>query len=251
MNFLKKGKQVHDSFTQEEKEREQKKQAAGSPYYNRFWIPEDVTTKITFLDGKLDEDGLLMTVSYWEHQVKQNGSWQNWFVCISESEPCPLCSDGLKSSLVSLFTVIDHSEFKDKKDEVRSHERKLYVAKGDTFKRLQKKAKNNNGLIGCTFEVSRIGDKSASVGTDFEMLEKVNYKEFVQKYGLKQNGEEDDRKVARPYNYEGVIPYKDAEALKEIGFGMTMYSVGEETVNNQLENKSSPADDFVDDDIPF
>ena len=248
MNFLKSGKAVHDSFNQEQETRDQKREAASSPYNNRFWMPKEATKYITFLDGGLDEDGLLMTVSYFEHQIKMNGSWQNWFVCVSESEPCPLCEDGDKASLVSLFTIIDHSEFTTKDGAAHSNQRRLYPVKGDTFKRMQKLASKQGGLAGCKFEVLRIGEKAPNVGSDFDFIEKTSYEDVLAKYEMKKSGEASDRKVARPYDYQAIIPYRNADELRGLGFGGSVYSVGSEQVQEDLSGETSG---ITDDDIPF
>ena len=248
MSYLKSGKAVHDSFNKEEESRKRKMESSSSPYTNRFWMKTDDTKHITFLDGGLDEDGLLITVSYYEHQVKMDGNWRNWFVCVSESEPCPICEDDQKPSLVSLFTIIDHSEFTDREGNVRSNNRTLYPVKGESFKRLQKLASKRNGLMGCTFEVSRVGDKAPNVGSDFDFVEKIGYQELLDKYSLKKSGEVTDRKVARPYDYEKIIPYRNADELRALGFGGNVYSVGSEQVQQEL---SKPNDTFEDSDIPF
>lgn len=210
VSFLKRGKEAYAAMKQSEAEAEIRK---ASFAIRRFWLPIDGETQITFLDGELDEDGDLFPVHYKEHQVRMNGHWRNWFVCIKDKEPCPVCADGHHPSDVCVFTVIDHSRYTDKQGKQHQHERRLFVAKRDTFKRLAKGASKRGGLVGWTINVSRTGQQSAAVGTDFDFLERNTLPEIQQKYGLKPE-------ECQPYEYEPpVIPEFTAEQLRELGFG--------------------------------
>jgi len=210
VNWLKKGKEAHKQVEQADAETA-KKQAAGLA--RRFWIPNDTESQITFLDGGLDTDGLLQTVTYWEHQLRMNGHWRNWFACTQDQEPCPICLGQADTpSLVAVFTVLDHNEWKDKQGAMHKNERRLFVCKRETFKRLQKIATKREGLSGATFDVSRTGDKSASVGSDFDFVEKRIEAEIRKAYSLTK----DD---VAAFDYEEVIVYRDASELQKIGFG--------------------------------
>lgn len=219
LTFLKKGKAAHKLMEKVEAEQEAKK-AASENFTRRFWIPDGGETRITFLDGELDDEGLLSTVSYWEHQLKMNGHFRNWFPCTQIEEPCPICEGGEATpSLVSVFTIIDHSEWKDKNGNTHKNEKSLFVCKRETFKRLQKIAAKRGGLAGITFEVSRTGDKSPNVGDSFDYEEKSTPKELMEKYGLSKD-------EVTPYDYEKVIEYRDAKALRKLGFGLSDSAIG-------------------------
>jgi hypothetical protein len=212
VSFLKKGKAAHEQVASADKETEKKK-AAGM--VRRFWIPQEAETQITFLDGALDDDGLLETVTYWEHQLRLNGDWRNWYACTQDQEPCPICQGSSDTpSLVAAFTVIDHTKWVSKQDNVEhQHEPRLFICKRETFKRLQKIATKRGGLTGITFDVSRTGDKSPSVGSDFDFVEKRTLSVIKKAYDLKAAD-------AKAYDYEKVIMYRDAEELKKLGFGL-------------------------------
>ncbi len=222
VSWLKKGKAAHEQVKHADQETEKKK-AAGS--IRRFWIPNDKETQITFLDGDLDDDGLLQTVTYWEHQLRLNGDWRNWFACTQDSEPCPIClgGQGDSPSLVAAFTVIDHTKWTDKQQKVHQHERRLFICKRETLKRLQKIATKRDGLLGITFDVSRTGDKSAAVGSDFDFVEKRTAANLKKAYGLKLED-------VKAYDYEETIKYRNAEELKELGF--TTLTVGAADVSS-------------------
>ena len=122
VSFLKHGKDAVEAERREVADREARSKAVW-----RFWIPTGGSTSITFLDGDLDPDGILAVPRWYEHQVFMNGNWRNWFVCVSEDEVCPLCEGGDHASLVTGFTVLDHSEYTDKKGTVHKKDRKSVV----------------------------------------------------------------------------------------------------------------------------
>jgi len=226
VTFLKAGKEAHVAVAKAEKETAAKKAAAGEA--RRFWLPNDAETQITFLDGDLLPEGLIDTVTFWEHQLKLNGSWQNWFVCTKDDEPCPICEDSDKySSLITLFTVIDHTKWTDKQNVVHQHERRLFACKRDTFKRLQKLATKRKGLVGVTFDVARTGDKSAAVGNDFDFVEKLSLEDIGKKYNLKE-------KDLKPFDYSEVIKYHTADELRELGFGSNGAPIGQEAAKQAV-----------------
>jgi hypothetical protein len=220
VKFLKKGKALH-----EEAAKENERVASGdfNPYTNRFWMPDEDERRITFLDGDINEDGLIETVGYYEHQIKMNGHWRNFFPCVRDEEPCPLCEDGDNPSLVSLFTVIDHTGFKIKKGDnagkTIKNFRTLYVAKRESLKKLQHLAEKREGLVGCTFDVARLGDKAANVGSDFDFIEKNSMAKLRKKYEL-------DEETVTPFDYEDIIQYRNAKGLRKLGFGSGMVGGG-------------------------
>lgn len=215
LGFLKKGAAAKQALQQEEAKAELAKQEAGKLW--RFWMPPEEERKITFLDGEVDEDGMLDINMYYEHQVKINGNWEN-FVCTSEQEGyCPICDKGdNKSTLVGVMTIIDHTPHKIKSGpnagKTIQNTRKLFVAKKQTLKILSKIAAKRGGLTGCTFDVSRGDDKTASVGSQFD---------FVEKNPLKAIAEELEMKIedVQPANYAEEISYRTADELVELGVG--------------------------------
>ena len=95
----------------------------------------------------------------------------------------------------------------------------MFVCKRETFKRLQKIATKRGGLAGWTFDVSRIGDKSPSVGSDFDFVEKRDAAALMKAYGLEKD-------EVTPHDYEEVLIYRDAGELKQLGFGTIGVGLG-------------------------
>jgi hypothetical protein len=215
VGWLKKGSVAKQMMVNEEAKAEKAKEESGKMW--RFWMPADETRKITFLDGKLDSDGMLDLPMFYEHQLKIAGQWTN-FVCVADDDQtCPICERGeSKSVLVGVMTVIDHTPHKIKSGpnagKIIKNTRKLFACKRGTVKQLSKKAVKHGGLTGVTFEVSRSDDKKASVGDDFEFEGKASLKEVMQTYDLKPEDVE-------PADYDNEITFRTAEELIELGVG--------------------------------
>ena len=235
MKFMHKGTEGENLTKQADADQAARKAAGGNSVF-RYWMPDGAEQQITFLDGELSEAGLLDVPRFWEHQLQLGGSWKNWFPCTKDEEPCPIC-DIKQPALVYALTIIDHREWEDKKDNTHQHERKLYICKGDTYKRLSKIAAKRGGLAGCTFDVSRIGDKAEAVGNDFDFVEKLSLKKIAKKYGLETKGKAENNKVAAPYDYDDVIKYHTADELREMGLGSGDKPVGSEDVKKPKKDK--------------
>jgi hypothetical protein len=226
MSFLRKGKAVHEEVEREE--------AFKASLYGprRFWVNRGEEARITFLDGHL-EDGLVQAVSYHEHMLKRPGT--NKYIqypCTQEIEPCPICEDGDVPSLVAVFTILDHREWKDKNNKIHKWEKKLFVCKRDTFKRLQAKAAKQGGLFGVTFDVTRIGEKAPAVGTDFDVVEKTTLEKLSQMSGIPVSD-------LAPFEYSTAIKYFSAAELRKMGFGKPTLGSSDTTA---LKNDGSIAD---------
>lgn len=227
VNFLKRGADAHNTIAQADKEAEAKKQLAAKG--RRFWIKDGGETQITFLDGTLLPDGRLDAPTFWEHQIRvPNSKMRHHYVCVKEYEPCPICDSGETPALVVAFTIVDHSEYTDKNGKLHRHNKSLFVCKRDTFKRLQKIAQKRGGLAGITFDVSRTGDKSAAVGSDFDFVDKIN---LADPKAVRAQAKEWGLDDLQPINYEEVFVYRDAKTLRaEFGFGGAGSVVGAQDV---------------------
>lgn len=183
----------------------------------RFWIEPEESGAITFIDGDLTKEGILDCFMYREHQLFMGGSWRNWFPCTSEQEPCPICETGDDPSLVGVFTIIDHREFKGKKAVYKDNQ-KLFVAKRGTLKILQQSATKRGGLAGATFDVTRSSADKANVGDVFDFTEK-NEIAVLRKKFVRKNKDGKPETVFVPADYEEEIKYFPADELRKMGFG--------------------------------
>lgn len=171
MSFLE-GRMGYEYYDKKEKEVEERRKSN----VFRFWLPPEAETRIIFLD---DNPAVID-----EHQVKINGDWRNWISCLSMvDEPCPVCEGGDNPSLVAYYTIVDMTEWTDKKGNIHKNEIKLFGAKMETMKKL-KRASNKlremgkPGLSGAMFEVYRTGSDAANTGNDFTYIETLSIEEI-------------------------------------------------------------------------
>lgn len=233
VSFLKKGKAAVQAVKEEEARAEARRAEAGKMFH--FFMKEGQDRTITFLDGDLNENGMLDIHIYHEHTLRINGDIKN-FVCtaeIDESQPCPICEKGGQDgrpSLIGLMTVIDHTPHTIQNGpnagKTIQHDKKVFKAKMSTLKLLTKLAVKRGGLKGCTFDVSRTGKMEPNVGNQFDFTKKWDdWDEFMAKYDLKPED-------IAPANYEEEITYHPPEKLIEMGVGKAFSGVGTSTKSN-------------------
>jgi len=182
----------------------------------RYWLKKGESGAVTFVDGDLLDDGTLDLLTFREHTVEVNGEWQN-FVCIAESEPCPICEMGNFPALVGVLTVIDHRSYKGKKGVYRDTP-KLYVAKKGTIKLLQQMATKRGGLAGARVEISRLGEQDPNVGGSFDFEDKKSIAELQKTYTRKgKDGKTSS--VFVPADYAKEIVHMTGAELRAEGFG--------------------------------
>lgn len=215
-SWMLRGKAAHEAYARDAAEQEVRREAQRR--LHRFRIDVNEPARITFLDGALDEDGLLAVPSLYEHAVQLAGRWAT-FVCVGGGpEPCPICDSGRPPALVAAFTVIDHRPYTIRRGPragtVVVDQRKLFVAKKGTLAKLQLKASTlgSEGLAGATLAVTRLdsGDGlSPGVGTEFEFLDRTPLDVLAERYGAE----------GVPADYEQEFPYLPASRLIALGLG--------------------------------
>lgn len=225
VSWLKQGQASAQMATQAQAEAEARKAEMGHMF--RFFINKGEDAKITFVDGNLSEQGFLLPPRFYEHTVYHNGKWTN-FVCPEKTSPelgqkCPFCETGDYASLVAMFTVIDHRVYKSPTTgKTYQDTTKLFAAKSGTFEMLNKLAVKRDGLAGCTFDVSRSGEKSPAVGNMFDFVEKKDPKELKGKWTRtfkNAQGKEVTEDAFTVADYEKEVVWRDADELRAMGFG--------------------------------
>jgi hypothetical protein len=246
MSWFQKGADAAAAFQKDEHEAQQKFEAGKRAW--RFWVKEGEEARITFVDGGLTKDGFLDVISFKEHRLYRNGSWNNFYVCTMEPEgTCPICEEGDAPSRVAALTVIDHRKIvgKKKKEDgspvIYQNVPKLFIAKQDTIKLLTSMAQKRGGLQGCTFDVMRVGNRAPSVGSQFDFIDKQPATVLRGQYTTMVEG----KKVTlfKPLNYEEEIKYYSAVELRKLGFGTSIVAKGSAV---EEEEESIPFDPDAD-----
>lgn len=225
--FLKTGAESVAMAKQAEAEKQKRMEEQGKMF--RFWIKPKEEARITFVDGEVSAEGFLCPPRYYEHNLFLNGSWNNYFVCPEKTNPdahdsCPICESGDRPSLVALFTIIDHRQYKSEKTQkIYLNTRKILAAKPKTFEILNKLAQKFGGLAGHTFDVSRTDDKDASVGSVFIPIETKSVDELKKLYVEAKTDPKTNTTTMETYflsaDYEKEIVYRTGDQLRALGLG--------------------------------
>lgn len=228
VQWFKKGAAAAAEIKKYEQEIAQK--AEDNARLQRFFLKDGEEERITFVDGNLLPDGFIETFTFREHHLKgADGKWGNFFVCVAEQEAlCPICLDGHQDSvsLSGALTIVSHKVIPSTKypGKVYKWQRRLYVGKKDTLKKLQTLAEKYGGLAGCTFDVKRIGATAPRVGSDFFYVQKNTPEELMQTFVTDvhdlQTGQSKQICTYQVADYTSEIVYRTGQELREqFGFG--------------------------------
>lgn len=253
--WLKKGEASAAVAQVDKADQERRKAEQGNMF--RFWMNKGEECRITFVDGALSPEGYLLPPRYYEHGMMLNGKVAN-FVCPEKTLPesgdkCPICASGSNhASLVALFTVIDHREYKGQKGTYKDTP-KLYVAKSTTFELLNKHAQKRGGLAGTTWDVMRMGDKSPQVGNQFDFVGKEENLDLLKAKYIREvldpkTNQKTKTSIFVPANYEKEIVFRTGEQLAAMGLGnvVSTPSYGGGGYSNSAGQDNSGAGDQTD-----
>jgi len=240
ISWMKTGEASAQMAEQAKAEAEKRKSEIGKMY--RFWLKEKEECRVTFVDGDLQTtpSGLfLIPPRYYEHGIFRKGQAPEYYPCPEKNDPenggkCPICEDPKQyATLVALFTIIDHRVFTDKNGKEHTNQPRLLAAKAKTFELLAKIAQKRGGLAGATFDVSRLGEKSESVGDMFDFVGKTPLDVLRAKYVREVIDPKTNVKTMETYfkapNYEEEITFRTAEELRKLGFGHGNFQGGGDT----------------------
>ena len=199
----------------------------------RYYLPKGAEGKIAFVD---DEPFRFYAHSVYDPKARGGkGGWVS-LTCAGEDD-CPLCHVGERRIYCAAWTVVDRSEWVDKKGIEHKDELRLFVAKSDTISLLSRKSRKlresgkADGLAGVCFTVYREDKKtSPNVGSEFEPVSKVP--KLVSKF--------------EPIDYESVLE-PDMSRLRYFARRLEAGGAPDVVVSSRRPN----ADDVGSDDIPF
>ncbi|NMA67776.1 MAG: hypothetical protein GX957_16355 [Clostridiaceae bacterium] len=159
----------YDTFAEKEKEIEERQKS----FVSRFWLPGEANAKIVFLD---DNPPIIE-----EHQLKLNNDWRNWYTCLRiVGETCPICDElDDKPYTVGFYTIIDTTEWTDKKGETHKNQLKLFAAKFQTLQILKRLSGKRGSLAGCVFDVYRSSKDAANTGDVFDFEGKLDKEDIL------------------------------------------------------------------------
>jgi hypothetical protein len=161
----------------------------------------------------------------YEHNMKnpRTGFFDIFLGCVRDYDNCPICIGENKDGSYNMYlTVIDLTEFTDKKDNVHEFSRKLLVVKSRDqnkfLRRFETLEKQGLTLRGALFETHRDKDTDPAIGNDIEFIETVPEEElleYVREYDDRE-GKTHTEECHEPFDYVKMYPEKDAEELAEM-----------------------------------
>jgi len=164
----------YDGIGQEE---QRLAQLGGPP---RLWMPVSSTREVVFVDSE--------PIAIYEHNWKANGSWKNWATCLRGIEDsCPGCEVLGENNryYVGIYTVVDTSEWTDRRGNSHQFEINLLPAKLKTLKKFRRKnaeriEAGGTGLAGCLYRLARDSKEDSSVGGEAEYVRDVDMAKLFQ-----------------------------------------------------------------------
>ncbi len=246
-NWLKTGAASANLAKQDEAEKALQAEQKGLLW--RFSLKDKEEARITFIDGDLSAEGFLIPPRFYEHGM-WDGKNMSFHVCSEKTMPeaghkCPLCAQGDKAALVAVFTVIDHREFTTKTGKKMANQKRLLVAKPTSMEMLTKIAVKRGGLAGATFDVTRMGDKSAAIGSMFDFVEKNKIADLQATFTeeVEVNGVKKVQTTFVPADYTKEIVFKTPEDLLKSGIGVS-HQGGSASSAMSPGGQSSKASDY-------
>jgi hypothetical protein len=131
----------------------------------RIWIPAGVSKDLVFID----DDPMCLH----EHNPKMNGSYRNWFTCLQGVSDEVVCCQVLGPNsryYCGYVTVVDCTEWKDKKGNSHQFEMRLLQLKLKSLKKLRRKKEDKGALVGTMWRFTREDDSAPICGDDWEHL---------------------------------------------------------------------------------
>lgn len=146
-------------------------QLGGPP---RLWMPAGSTREVVFIDNE--------PVTIYEHNWKANGSWKNWATCLRGIEDeCPGCQELGDNNryYIGIYTVVDISEWTDKRGNKHQFEINMLPAKLKSLKKFRRKSAERieaggTGVAGCLYRLARDGKEDPTIGGEAEFVREVD-----------------------------------------------------------------------------
>lgn len=195
-----------------EARREANKNRVREPF--RFFCSVGETREIVIVDDAPD-------FFRYEHQLKdaRTKRWSLFTPCVEATANCPVCAASDRPSYYAMYlTIIDLTPYTNGDGEEVEWSKKLLVVKPAQQKKIARLFEKHGTLRGMRLEMTRDGEKDASIGSDIEFIEFMEddeLAEFVTEYTDKENktheiiGDE-------PYDYEEIFPEMTEKQLRAI-----------------------------------
>lgn len=215
----------------------------------RFYVPVNATKEFIILDSTPD-------FFVYEHNLKnpESGYYDLFYVCVKETEICPLCEKFGEPYYACLVSVLDLEPYTKKDGTVVPFSRKLMAIKYRQYAKFHRKYTKEKTLRGLLCSSSRDKQTDPAIGGDIQFEEYISEEDLMSKYIATYkdfNGKVVTENLAVPFDYEKVIPVYNADQLRKLTGTLSSAPLGSRTqVQHDIPNLDY-RDDEEEDSLPF
>lgn len=205
-------RKMEEEHERQEAQREASKNMMGAPF--RFFCPVGESREIVIVDEEPD-------FFRYEHNLKNNrsGRWDIFTACINENANCPVCKNAERPSYFAMYlTIIDLTPYETRDGDQVPWSKKLLVVKSAQQKKIVRLYERHKSLRGMILQMTRDGEKDASIGNDIEFVEFMS-EEDLETYESEytdQNGKVHEVLGMEVFDYDELFPEPTEQSLRAI-----------------------------------
>jgi hypothetical protein len=210
------GAEGYAKMREEELRQEARKEAreamAEMPF--RFYCPTGESREICVIDAE-------PTFWRYEHNLRNpdSGKYDIYTACINDHAACPVCKNSDRAPYFAmLLTIIDLTPYVNRNDEEVPWSKKLLCVKPAQQKKIMRLFEREGSLRGMVLNMTRDGDKDASIGNDIEFVEFLDEDTLAQ-YETTYFDKKDKEHVVighEVFDYDELFPMPTEEQLRAI-----------------------------------
>lgn len=135
----------------------------------RIWIPAGASKDVVYVDDD--------PFSIYEHNPKMSGHYRNWLTCQQGAYDEVVCCTQLGPNsryYCGYLTVVDCSEWVDKKGNKHQYEMRLIQFKLRSLKKFKRKKEDRGAMVHTMWRLTREDDNAPTCGDDWEFQRDVD-----------------------------------------------------------------------------
>lgn len=214
-------RQMEEEQKRQEAAKEARKARGFEPF--RFWTPVTETRQIVIIDDAPD-------FFRYEHALKdkRSGRYDNYLPCINEDANCPVCSVSEKPAYFGMYlTVLDLTAYENKDGKEVTWSKKIMVVKPAQQKKIARLFEKHGTTRGMILDMTRDGDKDASIGNDIEFVDFMDEAELDTYYETYKDKEGKTVEIigSEIFDYDKIYPEMTEKQLATIA-GVSDHGTG-------------------------
>ena len=192
----------------EELQRSQEERRAASVASYRFFLKPGENAKLIVLDEKF---GFFI----YEHNLKLNGRWGNFYTCRHDFSECPICESGDKPGYVAMMTVIDTRPYTTKDGRTIRGSKRLLACKQAVINKLARRREENDGSLQyCVVQFARDSEKECATGEDIQVSKRLTAAEVLKFRAAGSDMSDED--WLKPFDYIKLFEPKSIDEMRRV-----------------------------------